>query len=119
MTDHTTIQITKDQAEQLQERKQYDDESYKSVIARLLETDSSAIDTDEIARKVEERLQGSKPLAEMEFDDWFEPDYAKTIATHIGNEIALSDVSVDHSPVLKRIDDLENTLPRKMSEELR
>jgi len=32
----TTIQITKDQAEQLKERKNHANESYKSVIARLL-----------------------------------------------------------------------------------
>lgn len=56
MTDHTTIQITKEQAQELQERKQYDDESYKSVIARLLEGNNSAIDTDEVAREVAKQL---------------------------------------------------------------
>jgi hypothetical protein len=77
------------------------------------------VDSDEIARKVAERLEGSKPLAEMEFEDWFEPDYAKTIATHIESEIMLSDVGVDYTPVLNRIDDLESQLPAKVAEELR
>jgi hypothetical protein len=121
MTETTTIQITKEQACELDARREYDDEPYKSVIARILKDgdgNNSAIDSDEVARKVAERLEGSKPLAEMEFDDWFEPDYAKTIATHIGSEIALSDVAVDHSPVLNRIDDLETQLPRKVADEL-
>lgn len=77
------------------------------------------VDSDEVAQKVVERLEGSKPLAEMEFEDWFEPDYAQTIASHIESEIMLSDVGVDYSPVLNRLDDLENTLPRKIGEELR
>lgn len=56
MTEYTTIQITKAQAQALQERKQYDDESYKSVIARLLEGDNSAIDTNKVAREVVSQL---------------------------------------------------------------
>ena len=45
MTEHTTIQITTAQADELQSRKTHDDESYKSVIARLL-ADEDAQDTD-------------------------------------------------------------------------
>jgi len=60
MTDHTTIQITKAQAQELAERKQYDDESYKSVIARLLNDDNSAIDTEELAREVAKQLDYSQ-----------------------------------------------------------
>lgn len=52
MTDHTTIQITKAQADELQARRTHDDESYKSVIARLLEGDSSAINSDELVADI-------------------------------------------------------------------
>jgi hypothetical protein len=52
MTEHTTIQITAEQAEQLRELRNYDDESYKSVIGRLLEGDNSAIDGDELLSEV-------------------------------------------------------------------
>lgn len=56
MTEHTTIQITKAQADELQARRTHDDESYKSVIARLLEGDSSAIDADELAGRIVDQI---------------------------------------------------------------
>lgn len=57
MTETTTIQITKSQALALAERKEYDDESYKSVIGRLLRDDNSAIDADDVADQVAERVE--------------------------------------------------------------
>lgn len=56
MTEHTTIQITKAQADELQGRKTHDDESYKSVIARLLDGDSSAIESDELAAQIVDQI---------------------------------------------------------------
>lgn len=56
MTEHTTIQITKAQANELQGRKTHDDESYKSVIARLLGGDSSAIDSEELAGRIVDKI---------------------------------------------------------------
>ena len=58
--DTTTIQITKDQAQELQDMKTHDDESYKSVIARFLEGDNSAIDAEEIGRQVSKQLDYSQ-----------------------------------------------------------
>jgi hypothetical protein len=51
----------------------------------LMAGDSS--DADEIARKVAEHLEGSKPLAEMQFDDWFHKDHAQTVAYAIIEEL--------------------------------
>jgi hypothetical protein len=45
------------------------------------------VDADDIARRVAERLEGAKPLDEMAFEDWFEPDYAQTIAHHISADL--------------------------------
>jgi hypothetical protein len=60
MTETTTIQITTDQREALEARKLHDDESIKTVIARLLDTDDSA-DADEIADAVVADLRASLP----------------------------------------------------------
>jgi len=75
------------------------------------------LDEAEVAKQVEERLQGSKPLAEMEFEDWFEPDYAKTIATHIESELLLSD---DYGKEVAQmiVADLKTELPAKIAEEM-
>jgi len=56
MTEHTTIQITKAQADELQERRTHDNESYKSVTARLLEGNSSAIDSGELAKQIVDQI---------------------------------------------------------------
>jgi flagellar capping protein FliD len=56
MTEHTTIQITKAQADELQERKTHDDESYKSVIARLLDGNSSVIDTGDVTDELMQEI---------------------------------------------------------------
>lgn len=49
MTETTTIQITKEQRNELETRKSYDDEPIKSVIARLLEQhpDNAMLDIKE------------------------------------------------------------------------
>lgn len=41
MTDTTTISITEEQRDRLSDRKQHDRESYKAVIARLLDGDTA------------------------------------------------------------------------------
>jgi len=52
MTETTTIQITTEQADQLRELRQYDDEPYKSIIARLLEQETDAnVDYAEVERR--------------------------------------------------------------------
>lgn len=57
--DTTTISITTEQKAQLDERKQHERESYKSVIGRLLdggELEKPELDTDELAREVSRQL---------------------------------------------------------------
>lgn len=86
-------------------------------------------DPEEVAQVVVERLEGSKPLEDMAFDDWFEPNHAQTVALKIVEELEGLDLEfdasnsasneVDLTPVLNRLDDLEAELPRKVREELR
>jgi len=59
VTDHTTIQITTEQAAELAARRTYDDEPYKSVIARLLDDEdanNSAIDESELAALIVDQI---------------------------------------------------------------
>jgi len=71
----TTIQITKEQAQELKERQQYADESYKSVIARLL-GDSSDIanqeTTDEIKELKDQLSMVNEPGVEFDVDELYE-----------------------------------------------
>jgi chromosome segregation ATPase len=75
MTEHTTIQITKTQAQQLKELRQYDDEPYKSVIARLL-GDSSDIANQETADEIKELKDQlsmvNEPGVEFDVDELYE-----------------------------------------------
>lgn len=90
MAETTTIQITKEQAEQLDKRKQYDGESYKSVIARLLDDNNSAITDGAIEELKNEISMASDPAVE-----------------------------VDTEAILNRLDDLETRLPAKVAKEVR
>jgi len=54
MTEHTTIQITKAQANELQARKTHDDESYKSVLQRLIEEYNSTTQHEMTENRVRE-----------------------------------------------------------------
>jgi hypothetical protein len=66
MSEHTTIQITKEQADELRARKTHDDESYKSVIARLLDRDNSAIDTEELIDAIAAEADGQGRVDDSE-----------------------------------------------------
>ena len=55
------------------------------------------INRDLLAERVVEQLEGSKRLSDMAFEDWFEPDYAETIAAHINAEIATGNVTLEAS----------------------
>ena len=58
MTEHTTIQITEAQARELAARKTHENESYKSVIARLLEdSKNGGYDEQAIAKAVADELE--------------------------------------------------------------
>lgn len=88
MTEHTTIQITREQADELEAHKTHENESYKSVIARLLNGDNSAT-TD-----------------------------AQAIADAVAEQIDTNDtMQADIADVLSRLDDMESQLPRKVADE--
>ena len=92
MTDTTTIEITDEQKAQLQELKQHDRESYKAVIGRLLE----GVDPTE----------GVDPEA---------------IAEAIKNELSMANepgVEIDTQEIIGRIEDLENSLPSEVAQEV-
>jgi len=63
MTEHTTIQITKAQASELDALRTYDDEPYKSVLARLLEANAGDSDAEAIAAAVTDDLLSQLPPA--------------------------------------------------------
>jgi len=57
MTDHTTIQITTEQAKQLRELRQYEDDPYKSVIAELLDdSDTDLKEVQDAVIAIEDRI---------------------------------------------------------------
>ena len=61
MSDRTTIQVTREQADELAARKRDPDETYRAVIARLLAEDDAATDNphaiaNEIAEQVAEEV---------------------------------------------------------------
>lgn len=89
----TTIEIRLDQRDALQDRKQHDRESYKSVLDRLLaDTDEPNDDADELVDAI-----------------------ATEIDTAAFNG-AISDEQAER--ILRRLDDLETAIPRKTAEEL-
>lgn len=85
MTEHTTIQVTKEQAEQLADLRTYDDEPYKSVIARLLE--SNGLDVDAIV----EALDGME--LETNTDKQMAEDTAREVAKQLDYSMLASRVA--------------------------
>jgi len=87
------------------------------------------IDADKIAQVVVERLEGSKPLEDMAFDDWFEPDHAQTVALQIVDELEDLELevesdssSINESTLAEYLADYlvnGSNLPAKVAEELR
>ena len=120
MTEWTSLSVTEEQKQKIQSAQK--DAGHDGAIGRFIvqqvNSGKSNETADDVARKVVERLEGSKPLAEMEFEDWFEPNYAQTIANNIEAELMLSDEYADEL-VRKVTNDLEATLPKKIAEELR
>jgi len=93
--EETTITVTRYTKARLDENRDgVPWDTYLETLRREHADPLTLSDADDVAREVVERLEGSKPLAEMEFEDWFEPDYAQTIASHIESEIALGEVPV-------------------------
>ena len=77
-----------------------DPRTYGEIMRDGLETTETpnelgSVDTDAIADAVAARLEGSKPLEDMAFEDWFEPDYAQTIARHIEAEIEFGEIELN------------------------
>lgn len=93
MADTTTIEVTKEQRDQLKEMKEYDREPIRDVVEQLLSGDGESSDRAATKKDIE-RLK----------EDLSEAD-----------ELS-DDVSLER--VLGRIEDLEARLPVKVREEL-
>jgi len=85
--------------------------------------DNNSVDADEVAQVVVERLEGSKPLEDMAFDDWFEPNHGQTVAVKIVEELDNMDLAFDEPEPLtesdvqrivkNQLNDLETELTRQ------
>ena len=83
MTDTTTIEITDEQKDELAERKQHERESYKSVIARLLneescESGSGDVEPDEVAKQIKAEIDS------LAFDGALTDDEAERLINSVG-----------------------------------
>ena len=93
MTEYTSIRVTQE-AKDAAEASKRDGETWNEYLQRCTANPPEVreyVDADAVV----ERLEGSKPLEDMAFDDWFEPDHAETIAAHINAEIATGNVTLD------------------------
>ena len=93
MSDYKTANLKPETMERLREYA-VGDESVDSAVQRLLDTDGSGepfasveVDAEDIADVVVSRIQETESLEDRDFDDWFSPDYARTIAEHIRQEL--------------------------------
>jgi len=101
--DRTTIEISQQQKGRLDDLKRVDGESYKSVLQMLIAHYNNSQDATE---------------SNNESDD----GNVDEIVTALKDEISMANeprVEVDTEQIIKRIEDLENELPRKVAEELR
>jgi len=92
--DWSSLPVRESTRDRFKEERPEDASSADEFLNTLLDQytdETEGVDANEIARQVTKRLQGSKPLAEMAFEDWFQPDYARTIADHIESELMMSD----------------------------
>jgi len=90
----------------------------RSLIAHYREGETSdsetpaepSVDTDELATAVADKLEQSDY---EDFDDWFSPDVARTIAEHV-----VEDIDVNVSPVTLEASEY-NKIAREVAGELR
>jgi len=85
MTDYTTIRVSKDAKAKAQESK-HDNETWNDYLQRctdnppVVEGGGSGVDVEQLADSVAHRIEESDY---EDFDDWFSPDVARTIAQHV------------------------------------
>ena len=113
MAETTTIEIRNDQQEELRDMKQHDRESYKAVLDRLLEgdTDTEPMQVVPVDEVVGRGVPQSSVEQDRDFDDWFSPDHAKTVAEHIRLELEQTNtVQLEATEYTKIADELEGRL---------
>jgi len=94
---NTTIEITDEQKDELDNRKRVDGESYKSVLGRLLDS------------TVREAEPGSEP--KQDYDELIE---------EIKNAVSMGSdptVDVDVDRIMSRLDELERQIPERAADE--
>lgn len=128
MTEWTSISLTQTQKDTLKEAKESANHegSMGAFLVNAIESNSNG-SKQELLEEIHAELDrledevSTSSLEDRDFDDWFEPDYAKTIAEHIRRELEQQSGgdNADELRELKgRLDDLESQLPRKVAQEL-
>ena len=84
-----TVKVPKEVRDDARE----DPRTYGEIMRAGLGTNTNDADAEALADAVADRLEGSKPIEDMAFEDWFEPDYAMTIARQLNAELLEGDLS--------------------------
>ena len=113
MTDWTSISVTEEQKELLQAEKPENTAMGKFIVG-LLEGDTNDTEPMQVV-PVEEVVGREVPQSSVEqdrdFDDWFSPDHAKTVAEHIRLELEQTNtVQLEATEYSKIADELEGRL---------
>ena len=121
MTDRTTINVDKETHSEASQVKDEHGETWPEVLQWYAEnrdgdTDTDTNDTEPMqVVPVEEVVGREVPQSSVEqdkdFDDWFSPDHAKTVAEHIRLELEQSNtVQLEATEYSKIADELEGRL---------
>ena len=121
MTDRTTINVDKETHSEASQVKDEHGETWPEVLQWYAEnrdgdTDTDTNDTEPMqVVPVEEVVGREVPQSSVEqdrdFDDWFSPDHAKTVAEHIRLELEQTNtVQLEATEYSKIADELEGRL---------
>ena len=110
MTDYTTIRVSKDAKAQAQEAKR-DGETWNEYLQRCTETPPNVQEFVPVDEVVGREVPQSSVEQDRDFDDWFSPDHAKTVAEHIRLELEQTNtVQLEATEYSKIADELEGRL---------
>ena len=110
MTDYTTIRVSKDAKAEAQEAKR-DGETWNEYLQRCTETPPNVQEFVPVEEVVGREVPQSSVEQDRDFDDWFSPDHAKTVAEHIRLELEQTNtVQLEATEYSKIADELEGRL---------
>ena len=110
MTDYTTIRVSKDAKAEAQEAKR-DGETWNEYLQRCTDTPPNVQEFVPVEEVVGREVPQSSVEQDRDFDDWFSPDHAKTVAEHIRLELEQTNtVQLEATEYSKIADELEGRL---------